>query len=123
MLRAYSRYLRQAGMTFSQTYIANTMVQHRELARLVWRLFCTRFDPAQGEERDGRAEALLAEIRGKLEAVASLDEDRILRGFLSVIKETLRTNFFQRAPDGNHKPYLSFKLDSKSLRLLPDPKP
>src|SRR6185436_16210635 len=48
-LRAYSRYLRQAGMTFSQTYIANTMVQHRELAKLLVRLFCTRFDPAQGE--------------------------------------------------------------------------
>jgi glutamate dehydrogenase len=123
MLRAYSRYLRQAGMTFSQTYIANTMVQHRELAKLLVRLFCTRFDPAQGEGRAELADALLAEIRGKLEAVASLDEDRILRGFLSVIKETLRTNFFQRAADGGHKPYMSFKLDSKSLRLLPDPKP
>src|SRR6185503_4396989 len=66
--------------------------------------------------------ALRPDGRGR-RALASRGEDRILRGFLSVIKETLRTNFFQRGADGNHKPYMSFKLDSKSLRLLPDPKP
>ncbi|HET9765484.1 MAG TPA: NAD-glutamate dehydrogenase domain-containing protein, partial [Thermoanaerobaculia bacterium] len=122
MLRAYSRYLRQAGMTFSQTYIAQTLVQHREVAQLLVRLFCTQFDPAASDQSRAGAEALLGDIRGRLEAVASLDEDRILRGFLAVIKETLRTNFFQLV-DGHHKPYMSFKLDSKSLRLLPDPKP
>ncbi len=123
MLRAYSRYLRQAGMTFSQTYIAQTLVQHREVAQRLVQLFRTLFDPADQEDCAARVSALLHEMREQLEAVASLDEDRILRGFLAVIKETLRTNFFQLSPDGHHKPYMSFKLDSKSLRLLPDPKP
>jgi glutamate dehydrogenase len=123
MLRAYSRYLRQIGMTFSQTYIARTMVQHRRLSQLLVRLFCTLFDPAQREDFRSRAAGVLAELRQGLEAVQSLDEDRILRGFLTVIKETLRTNFFQRGGDGKAKPYLSFKLDSRSIRQLPDPKP
>ncbi len=123
MLRAYSRYLRQVGMTFSQTYIAQTMVQHREVSQLLVQLFCTLFDPAGEADARSRAAAVLAEIREKLETVASLDEDRILRGFMTVIKETLRTNFFQRGADGHHKPYMSFKLDSKSIRQLPDPKP
>ncbi|HXT22395.1 MAG TPA: NAD-glutamate dehydrogenase domain-containing protein, partial [Thermoanaerobaculia bacterium] len=123
MLRAYSRYLRQIGMTFSQTYIANTMVQHREVSQLLAQLFCTLFDPAQQDDSRSRAAATIAEVRDRLESVQSLDEDRILRGFLAVIKETLRTNFFQTTPDGHHKPYLSFKLDSRSIRQLPDPKP
>ncbi len=123
MLRAYSRYLRQIGMTFSQTYIAQTMVQHREVSQLLVQLFCTLFDPAGEKDARSRAAAVLAQIREKLETVASLDEDRILRGFMTVIKETLRTNFFQNGPDGHHKPYVSFKLDSRSIRLLPDPKP
>jgi glutamate dehydrogenase len=123
MLRAYSRYLRQIGMTFSQTYIAQTMVQHREVSQLLVQLFCTLFDPAGQEDSRSRAAAILAQVREKLETVASLDEDRILRGFMTVIKETLRTNFFQTGPDGHHQPYVSFKLDSRGIRQLPDPKP
>ena len=123
LLRAYSRYLRQTGMTFSQTYIARTMVQNRELSQLLVRLFRTLFDPVERDDFRSRAAGTLAEIRGKLDEVQSLDEDRILRGYLTVIKETLRTNFFQRDERGGPKPYISFKLDSRSIRWLPDPKP
>jgi len=123
VLRAYSRYLRQIGMTFSQTYIAKTMVQHREVSRLLVQLYSALFDPAQGEDSRSQAAAAMAEVRTRLDDVQSLDEDRILRGFLTVIKETLRTNFFQQAAAGGPKPYLSFKLDSRAIRWLPDPKP
>ncbi len=123
LLRAYSRYLRQVGMTFSQTYIARTMVQYWALSQLLVRLFRTLFDPAHRADFRSRAAGVLAEIRQKLEDVQSLDEDRILRGFLTVVKETLRTNFFQRETTGEPKPFLSFKLDSRSIRQLPDPKP
>jgi glutamate dehydrogenase len=56
--------------------------------------------------------------------VESLDDDRILRNFLSIIRATLRTNFFQTTHDGGApKPYLSFKLDSARIPLLPAPRP
>src|SRR5687768_3579130 len=123
MLRTYSRYLRQTGMTFSQRYIAATLVGHPELTRQLAGLFHILFDPASREDFRSRAAAVLAELRQGLDEVKSLDEDRILRGLLSVVKETLRTNFFQRGGDGEPKPYISIKLDSRSIRALPEPRP
>ena len=55
VLRAYAKYLRQAGSVFSQEYLQATMAAHPELARLLVALFETRFDPALG--RPGRERA------------------------------------------------------------------
>ena len=48
VLRAISRYLQQLGSTYSQPYIAQTIVANDELARGLVELFETRFDPASG---------------------------------------------------------------------------
>src|SRR5205814_10151908 len=103
-----------------------------ELARLLVRLFEARFDPeitvddGGAEPGDGRREltdALVEEIHAGLDAVASLDHDRILRSFLTLIQATVRTNVFQRDEDGGPKPYLSFKLDPRAVPDLPQPRP
>src|SRR5690349_16540681 len=57
-----------------------------------------------------------------LENVASLDDDRILRSFLGVIRATLRTSFFQQR-DGAYRPYISYKFDSHKVPDLPKPVP
>ena len=57
-----------------------------------------------------------------LENVASLDEDRILRGFVGVIRATLRTSFFQLW-DGAPREYISYKLDCHQVPGLPKPVP
>src|SRR5205085_6743849 len=54
-------------------------------------------------------------------AVTSLDQDRILRSFLSVILAMLRTSYFRGGPEG--RPYLSFKLDPARIPDLPAPRP
>ncbi|MGZ4626681.1 MAG: NAD-glutamate dehydrogenase, partial [Kineosporiaceae bacterium] len=133
MLRAYAKYLRQIGTTFSQDYIERSLRLNVELARLLVRLFEARFDPdialdtgGDGDAGHGRQEltdALVEEIRAALDAVASLDHDRILRSFLTLIQATVRTNAFQRDDDGGPKPYLSFKLDLRSVPDLPLPRP
>ena len=55
--------------------------------------------------------------------MTSLDQDRILRSFLALVRATLRTNAFQRGRDGEPHPYLSFKLDPSQVLDLPKPKP
>ena len=55
--------------------------------------------------------------------MANLDEDRILRGFLLLIRKSLRTNFYQLGADGDPKPYVSIKLASREIELLPLPRP
>src|SRR4029077_7796870 len=51
------------------------------------------------------------------------DQDRILRSLLALVRATLRTNYFQQATDGGAKPYISVKLDPKSVPDLPAPRP
>ena len=122
VLRAYSKYLRQAGSLFSQAYMEQSLTRHPQIARLLLDLFRTRFDPAA--LKNAQAEAQLVEdIEHALDAVPSLDEDRILRSFLHLIRASLRTNFFQRGADQQPRPYLSFKLDPSLVPDLPLPRP
>ncbi|GAA0480706.1 NAD-glutamate dehydrogenase [Streptomyces sp. NPDC046215] len=123
VLRAYAKYLRQAGSPFSQSYMEDTLSTNVHTTRLLVNLFEARMSPAL--QRAGREliDGLLEELDGALDQVASLDEDRILRAFLTVIKATLRTNHFQRDPEGKPHGYLSLKLDPQAMPELPAPRP
>ncbi len=72
--------------------------------------------------RDEQVAAVEKAIGVLLEEVSSLDEDRILRSFVALIRGTLRTSFFQRW-DGQHRDYISYKLDSHQVPELPKPVP
>jgi glutamate dehydrogenase len=119
ILRAYGRYLRQAGIAFSPAYLESTLVAHAPLARRLADLFLALFDPAGGPD----PQKIEAEIATALDRVASADEDRILRRFLNAVTSTLRTNFFRTGSDGAPRPWLSIKLDSRKLDELPLPRP
>jgi glutamate dehydrogenase len=121
VLRAYARYLRQAGIAFSQEYIARVLRSNAPIARLLVRLFESRFDPGKTAGVAERSEAIAEEIRGALDGVASLDEDRILRSYLGLIRATLRTNYFSGALI--EAPYLVFKLSARDVADLPAPRP
>ncbi|MBE2999860.1 NAD-glutamate dehydrogenase [Nocardiopsis sp. HNM0947] len=118
VLRAYAKYLRQTGSTFTPDYFADVLVGNVGIAGLLVELFEARFDPDQPDEgRTDRAEAITAKIETELDSVASLDHDRILRSFLSAIGATLRTNHYQGHP------YLVLKLDPQAIPDLPQPRP
>ncbi|MBV9168426.1 MAG: NAD-glutamate dehydrogenase, partial [Solirubrobacterales bacterium] len=121
VIRAVAKYLRQGGIGFSDAYIERTVTGHPEIARLLVELFNARLDPQRGN-RD-RAERVAANIEEALDAVPSLDEDRILRSFLSVVRAIVRTNAFQTNGDGKPRHYFSFKLDSAEIPMLPLPRP
>ncbi|KQT52607.1 MULTISPECIES: NAD-glutamate dehydrogenase [unclassified Aureimonas] len=153
VLRAYARYLRQAGIPYGQDLLASVLVRQPAIATLLFRLFDAAFDPARRDVTDRLDEApahldgtedrqtrlaaergglaVLAEIRQALEGVESLDEDRILNRFVGVILATLRTNFYavdgiSAAPGsepGRVEPALAFKLDSSAVEGLPAPVP
>src|SRR5674536_225274 len=123
VLRAYSRYLRQAGTRYSLAYMEESLCANTTVARLVVELFLARFDPMRRGDRAAAADRLIQQAEEALDAVASLDQDRILRSFLQLVRATLRTNHFQRGPDGEPKPYLSVKLDPAQVPDLPLPRP
>ncbi|MFH9660622.1 NAD-glutamate dehydrogenase [Streptomyces sp. NPDC017248] len=123
VLRAYAKYLRQAGSTFSQDYMEDTLRNNVHTTRLLVSLFEARMSPERQQAGVEITDALLEELEAALEQVASLDEDRILRSFLTVIKATLRTNFFQEAPGGEPHDYVSMKFDPQAIPDLPAPRP
>ena len=143
ILRAVAKYLRQTGSTFSQAYVEATLVANVSIAAQLVLLFEARLDPAHPAALSGTdatndsgreaAEAQIVEaITGALENVASLDHDRIIRGFLGVIRATVRTNYYQRVAkvgepasggDAGYKSYLSIKLDPQKVPDLPAPRP
>ncbi|MFE7413421.1 NAD-glutamate dehydrogenase [Streptomyces laurentii] len=134
VLRAYAKYLRQAGSTFSQDYMEDTLRNNVHTTRLLINLFEARMAPERQHAGTELIDGLLEELDGALDQVASLDEDRILRSFLTVIKATLRTNFFQsvsegsdkkgqRTPEGVPHAYVSMKFDPQAIPDLPAPRP
>jgi len=122
ILRAYARYLRQAGSPYSQEYIETTVLAHTDIATALVRLFETRFG-ADDSDREGRSAEWIAEINTLIDDVTSLDQDRILRRLLAAIVATLRTNYRVTDADGAPRPYLAFKLDPQQIPDLPEPRP
>ena len=123
ILRAYCKYLRQAGTTFSQAYMEDTLFANPHVARLLVDLFEWRFEPKNGGRAKDETERLKDEIEKALDEVVSLDEDRILRNFLDVTLATVRTNYYQTDDEGERKVHLSFKFDPREIPLLPLPRP
>jgi glutamate dehydrogenase len=128
VLRAYSKYLRQAGTTFSQGYIEQALVENGGIARKLVELFEARFDPDQtgAPQTVGDTEISHTEsIEADLAAVASLDQDRILRSLLAVIRATLRTNAYRfRDENGaSTSAVLAVKIDPRLVPDLPEPRP
>ncbi|AEW94366.1 MULTISPECIES: NAD-glutamate dehydrogenase [Streptomycetaceae] len=123
VLRAYAKYLRQAGATFSQDYMEDTLRTNVHTTRLLVNLFEARLSPEHRRAGSELTDGLLEELDGALDQVASLDEDRILRSFLTLIKATLRTNYFQRDAEGRPHPYVSMKFDPQAIPELPAPRP
>ncbi|MCP5143661.1 MAG: NAD-glutamate dehydrogenase [Gammaproteobacteria bacterium] len=123
LLRALVRYARQAGVTFSQTYMENALAAHPAIARQLVELFVERHDPRLDLAPAARGVELTKEIITALDAVTSLDEDRILRLVLTLIGAVTRTNYFQQQLSGQAKGYLSFKFDPSLIPVLPEPRP
>jgi len=128
VLRAGAKYLRQAGMRFSEDYVQRVLRSHAPITRLLIRLFESRFDPARQSGVEERSEAITEEIRGQLDEVTSLDADRILRSYLALIDATLRTNYYKQDSPGpgpgvdGPRP-LVLKFDPGTVPGIVEPRP
>jgi glutamate dehydrogenase len=128
LLRAYAKYLKQGNSPFALDYIEDALGNNTDITRLLVRLFEARFDPSRtvvgdDEQRQAELATLQERILAALDDVASLDHDRILRSYLTLIKATLRTNYFQPDAEGRPKAYISLKLEPSAIPELPEPRP
>jgi glutamate dehydrogenase len=118
-LRAWYRYLRQAGTHFGVPTVVDALLGAPGVTRAIVALFRAIHDPAfAGDREAARAEAEEA-IRTGLADVSAINDDRLLRSFRAIVLAMLRTNAF--APAGEVA--LAFKFDSALVPGLPKPVP
>jgi glutamate dehydrogenase len=117
ILRAYRSYRQRIGSRFTEGYQNDVIAANPHITAKLIRLFELRFDPSIEPDADAQA-ALREEILADLEAVPSLDHDRILRNQLGVIEATVRTNVYRHG-----RRSIAFKLRSAEVPAIPQPPP
>ncbi|MGA9279367.1 NAD-glutamate dehydrogenase [Ilumatobacter sp.] len=120
VLRLYHRYLRQGGFPFSRSYIERTLTSQPDIAALLVQLFAAKFDPTIATsvaDRRRRVEEISERVAHALDAVPSLDDDRICRAFLTLLDATVRTNAFCETDE------IAVKLTPATISFLPEPRP
>ncbi len=127
VLRSYAHYLRQIGTPYTERYVEQVLAAHPEITADLAAVFATQFDPdrftGDPDARGAEAARIADGITAALDAVSSLDADRILRTLLSVITATMRTNEYRTDDDGNRRDFLSVKLDPGKIPGMPKPVP
>lgn len=125
LLRAYAKYLRQAGFPYSQSYIESVLNEYPSTSRSLIVLFEALFDPRPSSSLASRdAQAAAAAVAADIDALVSLDTDRILRAFATLVQATLRTNYFVTSEgSARSKDVLALKLNAQLIDELPLPRP
>ena len=122
VFRAYARYMRQIGFTYSQQYIEDTLTSYPHIVKMIFNYFAMRFN-FKNPTSDTEREEYVALISEQIDQVISLDEDKILRRYLELIDATLRINFYQNRFQSGEVNYLAIKLASTMISDLPLPAP
>ena len=126
LIRAMSRFLRQLRVAYSQDYMWATLRKHAAVAAQIFDLFRARCDPRSAlpaEQRAAREKEIVSAIETALQAVDSLDEDRIIRLFVNAVTAAVRSNFYQLDRDGRPKDIIAIKFASRNLDAVPPPRP
>lgn len=118
-LRAWFRYLRQAGLGYAVATAVDALAGAPDVAQGLIALFRARHDPAfPGDRARGEAAAEQA-ITAGLAQVQAINHDRFLRACHALLAAILRTNAF--LPAGREA--LAFKIESALVPGLPRPVP
>ncbi len=114
----------QTGFAFSQASVEDAIYNNPTLASKLLEYFYVKFNPVvQIVDRETKLAEIKKSIQDGLEAVSSLNEDRIIRTYLGTLEAAVRTNFFQSDESNWHKNYVSIKFNSAKVPDLPLPKP
>jgi len=125
LLRAFCRYRVQSGLDPSPDIQQAALRENPDVVEALLALFNAKFglDGGDAKLRLTAVEAAAAQIETLLQKVTSLDHDRVLRRLAALIGAMRRTNYFQKGAEGQQKAYISFKVASRELADLPEPKP
>lgn len=119
VLRCLRNHLLQLRTHYNVETVNQALLRNTPATVAISRHFTARFDPALGSDRKQAVEIAEAQVDDAFDAIESLQDDEILRGLSGLVNAALRTNAFQRP----ERPVISIKFDSRSIPLVPNPKP
>ncbi|MEO8359188.1 MAG: NAD-glutamate dehydrogenase domain-containing protein [Vicinamibacteria bacterium] len=119
VLRCLRNHLLQLRTHYNVETVNQAFLRNIKAVVAISNGFNTKFDPALQGDRTVALEASGKDVQTALEAIVSLQDDEILRGFSGLVNAALRTNAFQRP----ERSVISIKFDSKNIPLIPSPKP
>ncbi|HLD76574.1 MAG TPA: NAD-glutamate dehydrogenase domain-containing protein, partial [Rickettsiales bacterium] len=126
IIRAYAKYVYQAGYRYDQEYVSNILVKYSNIVKLLIEFFETKFDvnlKLNFAKRVEKIAEISDKIKSALNKVSDASHDIAIRKFFAMIDATLRTNFYQNNENGEFKGYVSFKFNCKKIPDLPLPLP
>ena len=126
LIRALASYRRQSGMDQPQEVQEAALASYPAVTALLLELFATRLDPAAHKTLDARRKAqadIAKRFEDAMKDVVSLADDVVLRRLFHLVEALQRTNFYQRDEEDAPRPFISFKVASRELADLPEPKP
>ena len=123
-IRALAEYLYQIKIGYSNDYIGQVLSKHFEVAKYLVSLFYSMFNPKMlMEERKLKAKETREKLEELLSCIHDNIEDQILRKFMDLVNNILRTNYFIVDQYGENRDFISLKINSGSILDMPLPSP
>lgn len=124
LLKAFLSYFKQIQFTLGGKYSRDILIRNSKLTAVIVNLFESKFSPFIKEfERLDIITRLNEQFEQDLKNLTTEDEDKLFRHLYNLITYTLRTNYYVEDSNGQPKPYISFKFDSKNILDIPLPTP
>lgn len=116
ILRCYRKYHHRVSASFPIEVKNDAFAAHPEISAALVRLFHLKFDPSLPDRSE--ADRLREEIIAQLDAIRSIERDRVLRNALGLLDATVRTNAYRPG-----RTSLSLKFRSVDVPEMPRPTP
>lgn len=120
VIRAFCRYLKQVGYIFNQDFQEKTLTKHPALSRMLIEIFKVRYSPNQKFRQETYLK-LHSQYSDRLIEVKSLEEDKVLAKYLSVVNASVRCNYFSFLAKQDE--FFVMKVDASKMSSLPKPVP
>lgn len=126
LLRAYRNYFLQLDHHTSRTSVNHALINNAGVAHSLFNYFEARFRPNPAWQSAMRREELALfplrlQLLKSLQAVADMNDDRILRTLFNLLDSTMRSNFHVRRQLDDY--FIAFKVNSLGVIDMPMPKP
>ncbi|MDZ5761748.1 NAD-specific glutamate dehydrogenase [Candidatus Cyrtobacter comes] len=119
IMRAYCKYFKQINFKYSESAVITALLENPLTSTKLMQLFEAKFSLDNSKD----IKPIVAEAAVMLKKITSIEHDRVLRLYLSLILATKRTNYYKKNNNGESEEFLSFKIRSREVNEIPDPKP